>query len=123
MIEGMVNDAYEPVVTLALQGPAGQTREIEAVIDTGFTGFLTVTPALAAELGMHYRGRGWATLADGNEVTFNVYAVTVLWDGQPRYVEADAADTTPLVGMQLLNRHSVYLEIEDGGRVVIQARE
>ncbi|MDE2785946.1 MAG: clan AA aspartic protease [Chloroflexota bacterium] len=123
MIEGMVNDAYEPVVTLALQGPAGQTREIEAVIDTGFSGFLTVTPALAAELGMHYRGRGWATLADGSEVTFNVYAVTVLWDGHPRYIEADAADTTPLVGMQLLDRHSLYLEIEDGGRVVIQARE
>lgn len=123
MIEGMVNDAHEAVVTLALQDPVGRTREIEAVIDTGFNGFLTVPPTLAAELGMHYRGRSRATLADGNEVTFNVYAVTVLWGGQPRYVEADAADTTPLVGMQLLDRHSLYLEIEDGGRVVIQARE
>ena len=123
MIEGVVNADFEPVVSLALRGPAGQTREIEAVIDTGFTGFLTVPTSLAAELGMDYRGRGWATLADGSEITFDVYAVTVLWDGQPRYIEADAAETTPLVGMQLLDRHSLYLEIEDGGRVVIQATE
>ena len=52
MIEGVVNAAYEPVVTLAIHGPSGQASEIEAVIDTGFTGFLTLTPALAQELGL-----------------------------------------------------------------------
>ena len=56
MIEGVVNAAYELVVTLGVQGPAGQSQEIEAVIDTGFTGFLTVTPAMVAELGLRYRG-------------------------------------------------------------------
>ena len=50
MIEGVVNAAYEPVVVLAVQDPSGQASEIEAIIDTGFTGFLTVTPALATEL-------------------------------------------------------------------------
>ena len=123
MIEGMVNAAYEPVVTLALQGPAGQTREIRAVIDTGFTGFLTVTPALATELGLAYRGISRATLADGSEVTFPYYGVSVLWDGRIKHVAADAADTTPLVGIRLLDSHSLYLEVGDGGRVVIQPRD
>ena len=68
MIEGVVNAAFEPVVTLALQGPSGQTSEVEAVIDTGFTGFLTVTPALATELGLDFRGTSRATLADGSDV-------------------------------------------------------
>ena len=122
MIEGVVNAAYEPVVTLALQGPSGQTSEIEAVIDTGFTGFLTVTPALVTELGLDLRGMGRATLADGSEVTFPSYGVAVLWRGQPRYIEADAADITPLVGMRLLDRHNLSIDVEDGGRVVIQAR-
>ena len=36
-------------------------------------------------------------------------------------MEADAADTTPLVGMRLLDGHSLYIEVEDGGRVVIEA--
>ena len=108
MIEGVVNAAYEPVVTLGVQGPSGQSQEIEAVIDTGFTGFLTVTPALAKELGLALEGTSRATLADGSEVTFDVYDVAVLWDGQPRYVLADAADTTPLVGMRLLDRHNLH---------------
>ena len=62
MIEGVVNAAHEAVVTLALHGSAGQTRDIEAVIDTGFTGFLTVPPALAGELGLDSgarAGRPW----------------------------------------------------------------
>ena len=123
MIEGVVNAAYEPVVTLAVQGPLGQTRETEAVIDTGFTGFLTVTPVLVAELGLLLEGISRATLADGSEVTFDVYDVAVLWDGRPRYVLADAADTTPLVGMRLLDSHNLNIDVVGGGRVVIQARE
>ncbi len=122
MIEGVVNAAYEPVVTLALQGPSGQASEIEAVIDTGFTGFLTVPPALATELGLAHRGTSRATLADGSEVTFPSYGVAVLWDGQPRYIEADAADVIPLVGMRLLDRHNLNIDVENGGRVVIQAK-
>lgn len=120
MIEGVVNTAHEAVVTLALHGSGGQTRDIKAVIDTGFSGFLTVTPALPAELGLDFRGTSRATLADGSEITFPSYSVTVLWDGQARYIEADAADTTPLVGMRLLDGHSLYVEVEDGGRVVIE---
>ncbi|MCY3886100.1 MAG: hypothetical protein OXG19_00085 [Chloroflexi bacterium] len=48
--------------------------------------------------------------------------MAVFWDGRTRYVEADAADTTPLVGMRLLDGHSLYVEVEDGGRVIIEPR-
>ncbi len=121
MIEGVVNAAYEPIVTLDLQGPSGQANAIEAVVDTGFTGFLTVTPALVAELGLRYRSRGLATLADGSEMPFDIYDVTVLWAGRPVHIEADAADTTPLVGMRLMDSHNLNIQVEHGGRVVIQA--
>ena len=36
VFEGVVNAAHEAVLTLALHGPTGQARDIEAVIDTGF---------------------------------------------------------------------------------------
>ena len=122
MIEGVVNAAYEAVISLTVQGPSGQAGEIEAVVDTGFTGFLTVTPALATELGLDLRGTSRATLADGSEVTFPQYGVAVLWDGQARYIEADAADAIPLVGMRMLDRHNLNVDVEDGGSVVIQAK-
>ena len=122
MIEGVVNSAYEAVIPLSLRGPAGQAQEVEAVIDTGFTGFVTLPPSLVAELGLVFMGTSEATLADGSEVSFDAYDVTVLWEGQPRDVLIDEADTTPLVGMLLLDRHNLNIDVESGGRVLIQAK-
>ena len=123
MIEGVVNAAHEAVVTIPVQGPAGQSREVEAVVDTGFNRFLTLPPALVAELDLPFVTSGGVTLADGSQASFEVYDVTVLWDGQPRAVYAYAADNMPLVGMLLLDNHDLSIQVRDGGRVVIQTGE
>ena len=122
MIQGVVNDAYEAVVALSLQGPEGQAQDIEAVIDTGYSGFLTLPTALVTELGLPFAYIGRAYLANDDEVSFDVHDVTVLWDGEPRHIKADATGSTPLVGMLLLDRHNLKIEVEHGGRVVIEAR-
>ena len=121
MIEGIVNTYYEPVVTLSLQGPDGQIQEVEAVVDTGYNGLLTLPPSVVSELGLHHRGYGEARLADGSVAEFDIYSVTVLWDGQPRLIEADEASSIPLVGMMLLDGHNLNIEVENGGRVTITA--
>ena len=123
MIEGSVNAAYEAVVRLAVRGPAGQVRQIDTVIDTGFTGFLTVPPALVEELGLLFLTRSQAVLANGSEETFDVYGITLLWDGRPRHVDAFVSDTTPLAGMRLLDNHRLFMEVVDGGRVAIHANQ
>ena len=119
MIEGVVNNSVEAVISLALRGPARQTREIEAVIDTGYNGFLTLPASIVDELRLPFRFRGRALLADGREETFDAHSVTVLWDGQLRHVEADVMGAAPLVGMSLLEDYSLYVEVAIGGRVVI----
>jgi len=121
MITGTVNADYEAIIRLFVQGPAGPAHEIDAVIDTGFNGFLTLPPALVTTLGLIRRSRGRVLLANGSEELFDIYGVTVLWDGQQRYVEADAVDTMPLVGMSLLDGHDLHIQVADGGQVVIQA--
>ena len=121
MIEGVVNEAHEAVVTLTMRGPAGQEIDVDAVIDTGYDGFLTLPLSLVEDLELPYRFRGQAVLANGSEETFGVYGATVLWDGQPRHIEADAMGVAPLVGMALLEAHSLHVEVADGGRVVIEA--
>ena len=123
MIEGVVNAAYEPVITLAVQGQSGWSRDIEAIVDTGFNGFLTLPTTLVSELGLPFVSIGRATLADGSEIAYDVYGATVLWDGRRIYIEADAADTTPLVGMLLLDGQDLSIHVPEGGRVVIQAGE
>ena len=122
MILGVVNAAHEAVVALSLQGPAGQSQEIEAVVDTGYSGFLTLPTALVAELGLPFAYIGQAFLANDDEVSFDVHDVTVLWDGNARRIEADATGSTPLLGMLMLDGHNLNIDVEDGGRVVIQAK-
>ena len=121
MITGTVNADYEAVIRLLIQGPTGPAHEVDAMIDTGFNGFLTLPPALVTTLGLIRRSRGRALLANGSEELFDIYGVTVLWDGQQRYIEADAVDTTPLVGMSLLDGYDLHIQVANGGQVVIQA--
>ncbi len=118
----MVNDAYEAVVAISLEGLEGRSREIEAVIDTGYSGFLTLPTTLVTELDLPFAYIGRALLANDDEVTFDVHDATVLWDGQSRQVKADATGSTPLVGMLLLNGNNLNIDVESGGRVVIEAK-
>ena len=122
MIEGAVNSNYEAVVPLTVRGPAGRVRDIEAVIDTGYNGFLTLPAMLVRELGLPFVTSGQAILANGGEATFDIHSVEVLLDGQSRDVDVYVSDTAPLMGMRLLDGHSVCVDVEGGGRVVIEPK-
>jgi clan AA aspartic protease len=121
MIAGMVNANREATIRLLVRGPQGYQQEIEAIIDTGFTGFLTLPPLLITTLGLAWLCRQPGILADGRVEYFDVYVATVIWDSQPRTVEVEAADTEPLVGMSLLEHHAVRIDVLNGGMVTITA--
>lgn len=122
MITGIVDSALEATIALFVQDVNGSTHSIDAVIDTGFNGFLTLPPARLASLGATWLYRGQGVLADGSIRVFDVYATTVIWDGQPRRVEVKSVDAAPLVGMALLLNHDLRIEIVPGGSVLITPR-
>ena len=70
MISGYVNSKLEAMISLLVYGPQAEAREIEALIDTGFAGDLTLPSATAEELGLENLAAGILVLADGTEVTF-----------------------------------------------------
>jgi len=121
MIEGSVNAAYEATIPLRLYGANSQAFDISVVVDTGFSEFLTLPPRLVAELELPFAYFGQAVLADDTEADFDVHHVTVLWDGQPRDIEVGAMGSTPLAGMRLLDKHTLTIDVENGGRVAIEA--
>ena len=121
MISGIVNAHHEATIRLIVQEATGQGHDIEVVIDTGFTGFLTLPTSLIATLGLAWRTRGRVILANGTEDQCDIYAVTVLWDGIPRKILIEAADADPLVGMALLYGHEIRIQVVDGGSVIIEA--
>ena len=120
MISGVVTTEREAVVRLNVYGLSGQEQEIQAVIDTGFTGWLTLPPSLVAALGLPWLTKGQALLANGQTETFDVYVATLLWDGQSLRVMVDAVDTDPLIGMSLLFGFDLRIANVDGGNVTIQ---
>jgi clan AA aspartic protease len=81
MIVGIVNTYNEAIIHLSIRGPQGQNADVHAVIDTGFSGWLSLPYVQVAQLGLPFRRRGRALLADGSETIFDVYEGMVLWDG------------------------------------------
>jgi clan AA aspartic protease len=94
---------------------------VDGVIDTGFSGDLTLPPAVIGSLALTWLGREQGILADGSMDLFEVYSATVVWDGQSRPTEVQAANAQPLVGMNLLHRHSLRMDIVKGSPVEILA--
>lgn len=121
MIEGTVNKNSEATIRLTLRGVAGEQHDVEAILDTGFTGHLTLPRALIDRLALPWRSRAQALLADGSLHVFDVYVGTVLWDGQERTVEVDAAEADPLAGMGLLRGHRLSVDVVEDGVVRIEA--
>lgn len=114
IITGTVNAYREAIIRVVVGGPGGREQEIECIVDTGFSGSLSLPPALVAELGLPFRRRGRALLADGSEAFFDIHEASVIWDGRPRLVPTDAADSDSLIGMTLLEevlRH--WMKCED----------
>jgi clan AA aspartic protease len=102
VITGTVTPNREAVVPLQLVASGGQAVDVDAVVDTGFTGSLTLPAALIGMLGFAFRNRQQIMLGDGSLVLADVYVGTVLWDGLLRVIEVDTAETDPLLGMTLL---------------------
>ncbi len=80
MITGIVNFYLEPTTRLQLKGNKGQIQEVEAVIDTGFNGFITLPPTLIETLQLTQIGSGRTILGNGTQDLYLIYEATVLWD-------------------------------------------
>lgn len=121
MISGWVNAYREAVVRLPVRNSEGREQAVEAVIDTGFNGYLTLPSGLIASLGLPFRRSGRALLGDGSTTTFDIHEAIILWDGRLRRIPVDSVDTDPLLGTGLLQGHELSVEFIDGGKTLIRA--
>jgi clan AA aspartic protease len=117
MMTGVVTAALQPVLRLTVHDASGQAHQIEALIDTGFNGFLLLPSALIAAMGLPWLCRQQGQLGDGSFQVFDVYTATVLWDNQPRVVEVEATAAQPLIGMELMRGYALRMDIVPGGVV------
>jgi clan AA aspartic protease len=119
MITGTVK-SDEARIRLELIGRRGREQEIKAIIDSGFTGALTLPAALITTLDLPWRSVDQATLADGSKCVFKVDVGKVLWDGKVRTILVAEAQADPLVGMRLLRGHELKMQVRSRGKVTIK---
>jgi len=119
MIAGSMK-GREARVRVKVRGPRKQEQEVEAVLDTGYSAFLTLPPAVVAALGLRWKCFGRGILADGSQCLFDVFIAKVVWDGKERRVLIDEADADPLLGMALLDGFELKMQVRRGGKVTIK---
>ncbi len=118
MINGSIRNR-EAIVELEVSGPGRPPQQVEAVLDTGYSGYLTLPSQLVTMLQLEFAGHRRGTLANGTIIRLDVYLASVDWHGRPKDVLITEAAGMPLVGMSLLEGSRLTMDVVDRGDVTI----
>jgi clan AA aspartic protease len=119
MTPGIVTARLEAVVRLRFRGPNGVESVVDGIVDTGFTGSLTIPILIAASLGMNQFSVGQARLADGSTCSFPIYKGELEWEGNFRTVLLSAMGDECLIRMQFMSGLDLRIQVRDRGAVEI----
>ena len=92
---------------------------VEAIVDTGFSDYLTLPPSVIEVLQLPYLQTSYGGLADGSTKALDLHDAIVEWEGGRRRVPVYATCGQPLLGMGMLYGHQLTLSIVDGGDLMI----
>ena len=123
MIRGRLNERLEPIVAVEVSNGDGDWRTVEAILDTGFSGYLTLAQDLIENLGLEYDAQIQMVLADGEDTTMRSYVGFVNWFGQTRRVDIIASEAPPLLGMFLLAGCKITMRVRRDGEALIEPDE
>lgn len=123
MIRGEVSEDQQALVTLEIIDAEGHSRPVEVILDTGFTGYLTLPAETIRQLGLAPVGRRTFELANGELFEFEAYLAAVSWHERLTDTLVLRSDSDPLLGMTLLWGSRVTLDAVARGEVSIEDLE
>ena len=120
MTIGHVGADGDALVPLPVRGPGGAEQEVEAVLDTGFNGYLALPPPVIEALRLERLGQETLVLASGERRYPRKYEAAVVFLGELRPVEViEAGEELP--GTRLLRGRELRIQYVEGGRVRLEA--
>ena len=93
---------------------------IEFVVDTGYTGYLTLPLAAVKLLDLSFEYDLPANLADDSEVLVSVYSANIMWNGAERMVRVLAMGKRPLLGTAMLEGNELLIQFAESGLVTLE---
>jgi clan AA aspartic protease len=111
-MKGSVDENGRALVVVRIRPSASaQAEEIQAWIDTGFTGELVLPQQQIDRRDLPPLGVVGAILADGSKVSLKTYGCLINWFEEDRYLEVVANDGEfPLLGVGLLMGHVLRVD-------------
>ena len=94
--------------------------EIDFVIDTGYTRFLTLPITIVETLELPFEYDLPANLADDSEVLVPVYTAAIRWDAEVVKTRVLALGKRPLLGTAMLDQYELLCRFKEGGKVIIE---
>ena len=116
---GNVSVRGELLLPIRLFDTNGHVHRVEAVVDTGFSGYLSLPRDAIRQLGVTAAEPVEMELATNLVVTVPSYEGVVQWRGEQRLIEVLEAEGTPLIGTALLWGSLLTAEMTDNGAVAI----
>ena len=111
----------EAEIPVDVRGSGEQREDFTAVLDTGFTEYLTLSSDAITRLGLPLVHTAQVVLGDGSEVQVSVHQAEILWHEQWRLIYVHATEGGVLIGMSLLYGSLLKIRVVDGGEVTIEA--
>ena len=123
MIRGAVTrnpgGGLEAWIAVSVMDAYGDLQQCEVIVDTGFTGWLTLPEADIRRLGLVRAGSRDSITASGNAESFDYYETWVSRHGQLHEIDVCQSIDQPLLGTGLLEGSRVAVDAWDGGDAII----
>ena len=124
MIRGNVAQLGEKLllmVFLEIRVSSGKFRSIPVLIDTGNDFDLVMSRSRLSELGLVFEEeRTISVRGVHGKSDSSICHADVIWDGEQRRIRIIEGETPALVGQGLLKDYSVYVEMREGGAILLQ---
>ena len=112
MIHGFVNENDEPIVPITLIFRK-KPKHFQAVLDTGFNGYLSVPQSITHGSGWYFAGYEEYEIATGDRVSERVYLGSIIFGRQrltTHVVTSHAQDI--LIGTRLLSTKALTIDFK-----------
>jgi predicted aspartyl protease len=121
---GFLDNSGTPCLRITVKGPFNPGQEFDAVIDTGFSGFLAMPLVQAFPLGLILYGTTTVTLADGSS-NFKLTAQAMVM-GEVHAIGIailEPSSTEILIGMEFLKTFNRVLFLHPAKPIVTLAEQ